>query len=122
MRAGPTRRELFIGVVVGAAALLGALAVFVWWDQEGSWNQRTAVGYLVSDDDPTRVVVLGGCNPEIRARLIVEDAQQVVVVLETRGERKGDCLGSGEVTLTAPLGDRRVVDGVSGDALVPTTD
>lgn len=122
MRGGPTRRELLVGIVVGAAALLSALAVFVWWDQEGSWNQRTAAGYEISDDDPTRLVVLGGCNPDVRARLLGEHERDVVVVLETRGEHKGDCLMGSVVTLTAPLGGRRVVDAVSGDALVPIND
>lgn len=114
---GPTRREVLFGIIVGAAVLVVALALTLWWDRAGSWSQRTAVGYEIFDDDPTRLVVMGGCNPEIRARLIDEDDLRVVVVLETRGERLGDCLGGGEVSLRAPVGSRAVVDLVSGDDL-----
>ncbi|MDG2026578.1 MAG: hypothetical protein P8J50_05680 [Acidimicrobiales bacterium] len=114
---GPTRREWGIGVVVGALLLVGAFVAYAWWDLEGSWNGRAAVGYEIRGDDETVLLVYGGCNPEVRARVTGRTDERVLVIIETRRERKGDCLMGGEVTLSSPLGDRRVVDPYSGATL-----
>lgn len=107
-------REIALATLVAVIVLGGALAVFVWWDTTGSWNSQPVTHVeLVEVDEPHTIAVMGGCHPEYRASA-VETSERVVVLLETRGERKGECLSGSRVELRSPLGDRPVIDATTG--------
>jgi hypothetical protein len=61
-------------------------------------------------------LVVDTCNADL-AVTIGESTERVTVTITARGDTSDDCLDSVTLQLDAPLGDRVVVDGASGEVV-----
>ena len=72
---------------------------------------------MVSADGRTLSFSVDSCNADI-STWVTETPDEVVINVDIRNDSVGDdCLDSATVVLDAPLGDRIVRDGGSGDVI-----
>lgn len=75
-------------------------------------------GVTVDGDDRTLNVGVGFCG---NVRVDVVETDDVVTLTAWGGaDAGGDCASGATVVLEQPLGDRRVVDGSTGNEVVPS--
>lgn len=67
-------------------------------------------------DGRTLSLAVGTCNADLTVKT-EESATQVTVTVTARDDTSDDCLDGVVVHLDRPLGDRRLVDGATGEAV-----
>lgn len=70
-------------------------------------------GWAVNDDGQLQVLI-DTCNGDAKTYVVEDDDQVTVTVVSTRTRPGNDCLDLIDVPLTTPLGDRTLIDGLSG--------
>lgn len=71
---------------------------------------------VVSPDGLTLTVNLETCNADKIRTDVEEGPEEVIISITVEGaDRNNDCADLTDVGLTRPLGDRRVVDGTTGE-------
>ncbi len=78
------------------------------------FDERSFEPEAVLDDRPAVALYTGTCNAEIRVADLIETATEVRIGIEIRRNTDDDCADALEVELIDPLGDRVLVDLVSG--------
>jgi hypothetical protein len=61
-------------------------------------------------------LIVGSCNADLTAE-VEESPSQVTVTVTARDDTSDDCLDGLIVHLDQPLGDRQLLDGVTGDVV-----
>ncbi|MGH1491805.1 MAG: hypothetical protein ACRBK7_20850 [Acidimicrobiales bacterium] len=120
MRVVPLRRPpRYVRFGLLFAVLIGASFWAV--DRLGPGRRTTSVGAAFLYDPATFEVIVDSCNGDPQLVDLDEstDEVRIRVVSWHPGYFDGgdDCLDQLEVTLTEPLGDRRLVDASSGDEI-----
>ncbi len=67
-------------------------------------------------DGRTLNLTVGSCNANLTAE-VEESPSQVTVTVTARDNTGNDCLDGLSVHLDQPLGDRQLLDGVTGDVV-----
>jgi hypothetical protein len=104
-----------------AQRLGSAVTVELLGDLPRRLEPRQCVGYM--EREPRRLQLrFGFCGDEHVDDIVLAEDEETVVVFATvctpmSGEPRAWCEGPVHVYLESPLGDRAVIDGVSGDAV-----
>jgi hypothetical protein len=82
---------------------------------------RRCAGYMEREPCRLQLRFAFGADEHLDEVVVAEDEKTVVVFATVctpvSGERRASCEGPAHVYLERPLGDRAVIDGVSGDAV-----
>jgi hypothetical protein len=84
----------------------------------GTRNTRVAILLTVSPDGRMLAVGLDSCNAEPVVEIVEQTAERVVLAAVAERNAGGDCADVVSVTLDDPLGDRRLIDGSTGDDVI----
>jgi hypothetical protein len=98
------------------ALMLGAIG---WAVVQLARGEEGEVSVFAATADGTRLTLsIESCNAKEIDIAVEESADEVVVAARVTDPANGDdCADGATVTLAAPLGDRRLVDGLSGREL-----
>lgn len=80
----------------------------------GTRNAAVVELMFISADGRTLTVGIDSCNAEPVLTVVEQQADRVVLTAESEQTAGGDCADGGVVTLREPLGDRRLVDDLTG--------
>ena len=106
------RAGIALGVLLAVAAVVGG-----WSAWHARWRS-TRIVEVSRTSDPARFSLgLATCNAEHRLR-VDEDRTSVRIFVEHRRGTRDDCADGLPLGLSAPLGDRRLLDGRSGRVLL----
>ena len=89
-------------------------------DDEGRFNVPARRNIEVSPDGRTLEVNVPSCNGDPSVS-VLESEETVTFMIETRipsGSSRDDCLDSSSFELDSPVGDRTVIDGFGGRAVL----
>jgi|GEM_PF-1014756 len=95
------------------ATVLGAVSVMASCGGAGEAAIRAA---YIGADGITLEVGVDTCNADLTTD-VVETGAQVEVTVMVENNTTADCADSIRITLDAPLGDRTLVDGSSGETV-----
>jgi len=99
---------------LGAVAIVAVLAACSTGDERGP---QRIVGWSVAHD--VLHLWVDTCNGAPRADVVEADDDVTVTVVSTRRDPGDACLDAVTVTLTAPLGERTLIDGSTGQEPEP---
>lgn len=107
-------------VAVIAVLTLAAITVRYWPDAStDGYVDVTVQGASVSDDGREILVNLNACTTDARVMLTAENASEIRLRSEAFNPSETESCGYSDlVRLDAPLAGRKVVDEVSGEAVV----
>ena len=107
------------GVLGGVALALTMVPMVVGCSAGQTRGTATITNYIVSDEGSLSVIV-NTCHGDPVVSALVETTDEVkVAVTSTKTNGAGDaCLDSVDVDLSAPLGDRTVIDASDGHQVV----
>ena len=113
------RRVWIVASVTVIAALVGALLVAM--NRGVSWRSEFAISYAELAEPNLLWLGVGTCNENPEIGTVEESDEAVkVAIVSTRtfgGPGSSDCMDIVHVELSAPLGDRTVIDLSSGKEL-----
>ncbi len=84
----------------------------------GTRDARITSLLTVSPDGRSIAVAVDSCNAEPVVEIVEQSADRVVVLAIAERNAGGDCTDVVSVILNEPLGDRRLVDGSTGDDVI----
>lgn len=119
--ANQTGRKRTRWVVAALLLAVAVVAVAVTLTRGVSWRDQVPVTRAILSAEDSLTLVVNTCGGEPALDLLREQNETVeVAVVSTRtfgGSGGEDCQDTIEVKLQAPLGDRNLVDGATGDDL-----
>lgn len=101
------RRQGWRWFAVAVALLIAALVIVLVIQHLRRWESTSVAEVRINSD--TELVALGHCHRSARVQVDATESA-VILDLQTRGERYGDCLDGVVVQLDEELGERTLID------------